>query len=879
VSQLLLPDPKAGAVAFPSGYEACGCCEGVLAATPQPGYNRIGLSAIRYRIGDHAQFQASLIAGISSSDWPALAGLRTRDASDFTMGLIDAFAMAADVITFYQERIANESFLRTASERVSMQELGRLIGYRLKPGLAAETLLAFALETPPTPPAALPPEPGNFVTGVPSTVMLNTALKVQSVPGPEEKPQTFETVESIEARPEWSAIRPWMSEVRRPGRGSNETFLAGVRTGLKAGDALLLLDDDFRRNRASNRWDLRLLDSVQVDVANDRTRVTWKRGLGSVSPWMDPAQAPEVFALRKRASAYGHNAPKWRAMLEKYRLDYCSGVATCANDDKWPNFMLSPSGATTDGGHVDLDSVVAEISAGSFVALAKGDFNQATETSGRTTYVELFEVASTNEVSRDDFALSGKVSRLRLRGDNYDQFQWSVRETTVFAQSEPLAFAPYPVEAAVRGDQVPVAVSADGLQPGRRLVVRGAQARTGAMVAHACTLVGATPVDATRCTLEIDPPLPTALKRSKVVVFANVALATHGESVSQILGNGDASMHFQSFELKQLPLTHRAAPTESGTQSELTLRVGDIAWNEVPSLYARARDERAFRLDVDEQGRSLVRFGDGVNGARLPSGVNNVRATYRKGIGAEGNVRAEALTQASTRPLGLKSVTNPLPASGGTDAEGPDAARQTMPLTVRTLGRAVSVLDYADFARAFAGIAKAQASVLRLAAGPTVVVTVAGADGAVLDTNNPVWQNLLAALQASGDPHVPLRLLAHQASTFRVGLKVKVDAAYDSAAVLVAVETALRAHYAFDTRELGQPVQQSDLIACAHSVAGVVAIDLDLLYGGTQPLAQTLPSRQVRLLASRMRAVAGVPRAAELLTLDEAPFDRLEVMP
>ena len=43
------------------------------------------------------------------------------------------------MLTFYQERIANESYLRTATERVSLQEMGKLIGYRLRPGVAAET--------------------------------------------------------------------------------------------------------------------------------------------------------------------------------------------------------------------------------------------------------------------------------------------------------------------------------------------------------------------------------------------------------------------------------------------------------------------------------------------------------------------------------------------------------------------------------------------------------------------------------------------------------------------------------------------------------------------------------------------------------------------
>ena len=64
-----------------------------------------------------------------------------------------------------------------------------------------------------------------------------------------------------------------------------------------------------------------------------------------------------------------------------------------------------------------------------------------------------------------------------------------------------------------------------------------------------------------------------------------------------------------------------------------------------------------------------MQFGDGVRGARPSSGQNNVRATYRKGLGAAGNLAAESLTQLTQRPLGMKGVSNPLPAEGGTDPE------------------------------------------------------------------------------------------------------------------------------------------------------------------------------------------------------------------
>lgn len=881
------PDLKPHVPPAPPGSEACGCCDGIVVETPQGLTNREGLSAIVYRIGDHAQFRASVHASLSSSKFAPLAGLRTRDDDDFTVGLIDAFACALDVLTFYQERIANESYLRTAVERVSLQEMGKLIGYRLRPGLAAETWLAFALDTPPAPPANLPPEPGNFVTGIPASLALDAGVKVQSVPGPGETPQTFETVETLrEARAAWNAMRPWLSEARFPARGDTETFLDGAAVSLKPGDALLFVGSEYFQNPASDNWDFRLVVAAEPDNAAARTRVTWARGLGAMSPHSDPARQPSVYVLRKRAAAFGHNAPAWRSMDSRFRVAYAERFGGTATQSEWNNFRLSPLAANAAGGAVDLDAVQAEFTADvtadkarrSLAILAKGGFNRPDENFPSGTYVELYRVVATSEVSRAEFALSGKVTRLTLAGENLGVFFGHVRETSVFGKSELLALAEYPVTDPVSGASIPVAVSADGLLPGRRLVIRGTRISDKATVALQATLVAAHPIDAGHCTLEIAPPLTATLERGSVVVHGNVALASHGETVSQILGSGDAGIPFERFDLKQLPLTYRAAANETGAKSELTVRVGGIAWDERTTLFGAKPTARSYSLDVDEQGRNFVAFGDGVRGARLPSGVNNVRATYRKGLGVDGNVSADKLTQLISRPLGLKSVSNPVAAQGGSDPESADAARASMPLTTRTLGRAVSLLDYEDFARAFGGIAKAQARVLQLAAGPTIAITIAAPGGAALTAASPVWTNLLGALRTSGSPHVAVTLLAYQANTFQIGLRVKRDPAYEAKTVLAAVEAALRAHFAFEARELGQPVQQSDVIAVAQAVPGVAAVDLTHLYGGAQPLAQTAVSNQARLLASRMHVQGGVAQPAELLTLDPGPLHRLEEM-
>ncbi len=880
--------------------KSSGFLQGRVPGTPLDINNRMGLPAVSYRMGEYAHFRASLVAGLSSAAHPALAGLRTRDTDDYTLALLDAFACTADVLTFYQERIANESWLRTATERVSLQEMAKLIGYQLRPGLAAETWLSFALESPRQPPVpqqanAPAQEPGAFVTGIPAVVHLAQGLKLQSLPGPGEAPQIFETVEAISARPEWNAVRPWLSATSKPAFGDRDAWLQGVRTSLKPGDALLFVGPEFEAQPTSdNHWDFRLLSAVEPDPANDRTHVRWGRPLGSLAPRSSPSASPRVFALRKRAAVFGHNAPMWAAMNDSFQRGY-SAAQGDALGNNWPAFTISPSGfaASSSGGFVDLDGLQPDATPGGYAVLAKGAFNSPGEGASAETYVELYQVRSAAEVSRAEFALSAKVTRLALRGQNLGtKFYNHVRETSVFVQSEELALAPRPVHTVVQGDQLPLALLAVGalpgdqagapacvLLPGRRLVVNGDAVSTGAPCSHQAQIVSVL-AGASSTVLTISPPLPAALRRASVVVHLNVALASHGESVAQILGAGDASQVFQRFEIKRQPLTYRSAANSLGANSELTIRVGDVAWTQRNSLFGAALGERAYTVASDVQGQLWVQFGDGVRGARLPSGVNNIRASYRQGIGQAGNVAAGQITQLLSRPLGLKSVANPLPALGGTDAEPAEWARRSMPLGTRTLGRAVSLLDYEDFALGFTGIAKAQARVLQLAAGSTIAITVAGQGGAAVPTASPVWANLLAALKAGGDPHVSVSLLGFEATTFRLGLKVKRHVDYELGPLLVAVESALRAHFSFEARGLAQPVFASEVVAVAHGVPGVVAVDLDFLYGGSAPASQTTRSLQPRLLAQHMRVSTGASlvRAlpAQLLTLDPAPFDRLE---
>jgi hypothetical protein len=820
---------------------ACDCCSGVSDRTPVRVDDRPGLSAIPYRVGTHADFLASMLAGLTDANRQALARLASRDAGDFTIALLDAWAVVSDVLTFYSERLAQESYLRTAHERISLQELGRLIGYRMRPGVAAETQLAFSIQAPPQLPPSTTQEPGSAPPVTPAVVTLEAGLRVQSIPGPGQQPQTFETVEAIDARPQWNAIAASSTVALMPGKGASGAWLRGAALNLKPGDGLLLAGT--AADVAPEHWDLRILTEVEVDAAHERTRVTWDKPLGSVSPAAWPANPALPFVMRKRLDVFGHGAPAHSSLPNQ--------------TGEWGNFTISAAGAN----HVDLDGSHPDVIKGTWVVLVKGASR------------ELWTVDSVGELSRADFAISGKVTRLGLvGGENYAWFSNKPRETKVFAVAEPLALADSPDASLVSGASIGVEADVTAMAPGRRIVVRGT---TTGGVEHAETAVvkSVAAAGAGRWTIVLEQGLSAFYVRDTVVVHGNVATATHGETVQQLLGSGQANAAFQRFTLAHDPLTYRRSTDPSGARAELEVRVNDVRWDEQATLYGAQPGDRSYVVRGDEQGRTYVQFGDGASGARLPSGSNNVRARYRKGLGAAGNVGAGALAQLIDRPLGAKGVSNPAAATGGVDPEDEAAARASIPLAVRTLGRAVSLLDYEDYARAYAGVAKAHAAVLPLRAGRTIVVTVALTDAAPTDDAGRL-QELAASLRGHGDPHVALEVVGHAETTFHLGLKVAVDPAYESKAVLDAVEAALRASYAFAARDFAAPVQRSKIIAAAHAAAGVVAVDIDLLY--RDGVAAGLADR----LAAQQPAVGpnGSAIAAGLLLLHPGPLDELSVM-
>jgi len=984
----------------------CGCCAGAGTLTPVQVLNRPGLSAIVYRTGTHAQFRRSMLASLSDARRTPLRAFNTRDDDDFSIALLDAWAMVADVLAFYQERIANESYLRTATERRSVLELARIIGYELAPGVAASTWLAFTIEE--------SNGASRAVTGMPSSVMVPAGTRGQSIPGQGEIPQTFETSEPIEARAGWNALKPRATRPASFSTGDTVIYLNGGATGLRQGDALLIVGDERFNDPASRRWGFRMIRNVAVigadDPAASYTAVTLDHGLGSLSANVPPAAVnPRVYALRQRAALFGASAPEWRAMPRSLKEEYLGIPEGGAIPyDEWPGFTLADLsdppvdtlsagaahglygeyfgttdfrelrtsridpvinfqwGTGTPAPGVSADSfsvrwtgwVVPSVS-GVHTFYVTGDdgvrlrvngallvdhwqVQGATERSGRIQLVagthyditleyyentgaataelrwsapgiakeiipssrfiprvvhtvhldsfqprifaggwavlatpenqELYGVDGAAESSRTGFTLNAKTTRLRLAGEQlFEKFNRRLRDTAVYAASEELVIHDIPMEDPVQGDVIELEGAVEGLSRGRFLAFTGADRVSGEIVSEVGTIREIATIGGV-VTVTLERALAHAYRRAGLVINANVAPATHGETKTEVLGSGDASRPFQRFTLRQKPLTYVSADNPSGGTPALEIRVDGVLWENVPTLHDRGPRERIYIIRNDAAGGTTVIFGDGRTGARIPTGVENVTARYRVGIGREGEVDAEQIALLMTRPLGVRGVINPVAATGAADPQDVADSRENAPRSVLTLGRIVSLRDFEDFARNFAGIGKALATWTWNHNGRGVLLTVAGVGGDVVPEGSRLYESLLAAIAKAGDRHVPVQVKSYRPATFIIRGSVVADPAYPAGKVAKEIDASLRSRFSFEARSFGQPVHSGEVIAAIQSVPGVLFVDLDeILRAGPgdamTPLEADFP---------RPGAPATV-LPAELLMLDPAPLDGLEV--
>jgi hypothetical protein len=472
-------------------------------------------------------------------------------------------------------------------------------------------------------------------------------------------------------------------------------------------------------------------------------------------------------------------------------------------------------------------------------------------------------------LSRIGFMLSGRVTQLQLDMSSATQLalgKLPIRTTTILGSTDQYVVAEEP-SPAISGSLITLGSAQLGLQLGQKIVITGsANDQSARVTSEVRTIAGLALVDG-YTQIALDQDLLHEYDPSSVTLNANAVAAIHGESRSEILGSGNGGASYQQFILKQPPLTYVSASTPTGVASTLQVRVNGMLWTETPWLAGRGPTDTVYTTQIDHQGNTVVEFGDGSeNGARLPTGQNNVTAKYRQGIGSAGNLRAGQITTLLSRPAGVQAVINPIAASGGGDPESLDSARRNVPFTTRALDRIVSLEDVGDFARASASVAKAEPVWSWDGRRCVACVTVAGPAGAAIDPGTDPFTNLVKAMRAASDGTFPIVLCSYVRRTFTVGATLTVDPTLDAGAVVSAAKAALGSAFGFDARNLMQPVYRSEVLAVLQAVPGVVALTVDSFRYSDAPGGSA--SEVMTLIANPPVLLNGVLAGAELLTIE-----------
>jgi Bacterial Ig-like domain len=579
-----------------------------------------------------------------------------------------------------------------------------------------------------------------------------------------------------------------------------------------------------------------------------------------------------VYRFRETTAFFGHNAPRWASLPKPAAGSERDGDPwEFSWDDPPRSVWVDSQGSSLGGDTVNLDRAVPGLEAGGWTVFES------------VTGAAVYHVIDASARSVADYGMSGRTSRLVLsQHDGRSPCEgagapadFRVRESSAHVASERLQLVELPIETKLLAGDTEIVLNgmAFGLEQGGLVALRGELADLPGAIGDEILEVEGSFHNRGFTTLVLrEPGLRRSYVRKTVMMNANVVPATHGETVGrEVLGGGDGAHANQLFALRRPPLTYVSAPTASGADSTVEIRIDGVRWDEATALYGLGPRSRSYIVRASDAGVPVVIFGDGEQGARPPTGTENIVATYRTGIGLSGLVGAGRITLLRERPLGIVSVNNPMPTTGAADPENRDAAKENAPRTVLTMERIVSLRDFEDFARGFAGIDKAQSIAIWQGDRQRVVVTVAARNA---DESSALFKNLVDAVGAATEPGLDISVRSYRRRFFDLEAAIRVDPAYLVGQVLDATRRAVLTAFAFERRTFGQPVTAAEVVHVIQTAPGVVATYLDALYPLERDIEATIDNDAERPLEPVL-----LPRPAELVEAKYVGAELLLVNP
>lgn len=263
-------------------------------------------------------------------------------------------------------------------------------------------------------------------------------------------------------------------------------------------------------------------------------------------------------------------------------------------------------------------------------------------------------------------------------------------------------------------------------------------------------------------------------------------------------------------------------------QGSMSLQIGGETWVLVDTFAKSKPTDKHFMVSVDEALNPYIMFGDGTFGKKPAAGAKITNVVFYLTNGTQGNVKSNTITSVPSvisSSITDATVSNAYDAGGGSNYENFTMLKEHIPLSVKTLGVAITKEDFESLAMLVDGVNKAKAD---YECGRKLTVYISPDGGAVASSEliNRVY-NLLSQ-------RAPMTTWLKVKSAGKVQIILEMDVtgkkSYKTAEIQTQILTALYNAYSPEQAQIGGSVRVSDIYALIDNLSTVDYLHLTKFY-------------------------------------------------
>lgn len=260
----------------------------------------------------------------------------------------------------------------------------------------------------------------------------------------------------------------------------------------------------------------------------------------------------------------------------------------------------------------------------------------------------------------------------------------------------------------------------------------------------------------------------------------------------------------------------------------MSLQIGGESWVLVETFAKSKPTDKHFMVSVDESLNPYIMFGDGTFGKKPAAGAKITNVVFYLTNGSQGNVKSNTITSVPSvisSSITDATVSNAYDAGGGSNYENFTMLKEHIPLSVKTLGVAITKEDFESLAMLVDGVNKAKAD---YECGRKLTVYISPDGGAVASSE------LISRVYNLLSQRAPMTTWFKVKSAGKVQIILEMDVtgkkSYKTAEIQTQILTALYNAYSPEQAEIGGSVRVSDIYALIDNLSTIDYLHLTKFY-------------------------------------------------